>query len=115
MIDIEKHWAMKAYCHAETYFNLLTSIPSEKIKLTAIDKEIYTAFRSTFPDMPVEAIDELIHFKSDTAKTKWRDFIASFEPQSVEDFNFGSLLRNRSNEDYGPDNSFFGTFESFNA
>ncbi len=29
-----------------------------------------------------------------------------FEDQ-VSDFNFGTLIRTRSNEDYGPDNSFF--------
>lgn len=32
--------------------------------------------------------------------------LCRFENQ-VEDFNFGTLIRTRSGEDYGPDNSFF--------
>ena len=78
------------------------------IKLTPIDDEIYTAFRKEFPDLDIENIREMEDFKSEAAKAKWRPFINSFENR-VQDFNFGTMLRNRPREDYGPDNAFFVT------
>jgi predicted transposase YbfD/YdcC len=106
--DIERHWAIKAFQHAETYFNMISNIPSEKMKLTPIDKELYKSFRTEFPDMNLMKIDEVKDFKSEEAKSKWRKFISIYE-NDIEDFNFGTLLRNRANEDYGPDNAFFVT------
>ncbi|KAJ3313118.1 polysaccharide biosynthesis domain containing protein 1 [Boothiomyces sp. JEL0838] len=105
--DIERHWAMKAFQHAEVYFNLISSVPSSKINLTKHDDELYTAFRADFKDLDINSIDEMKDFKTEEKKKQWRALIEKYE-HLVEDFNFGTLLRNRAAEDYGPDNSFFG-------
>eukprot|EP00842_Homolaphlyctis_polyrhiza_P001280 jgi/Hompol1/2152/HPOL_002050-RA len=104
--DIEKQWAVKSFHHAETYFKLLTSVPPNRLKLTPIDDEIYLHFRSEFPTLDVGNIDEMTDFKCETAKAKWRPFIQLYESK-VQDYNFGTLLRNRPGEDYGPNNCFF--------
>ncbi|KAH9274364.1 hypothetical protein BASA83_003362 [Batrachochytrium salamandrivorans] len=112
--DIEKQWAVKSFHHAETYFKLVSSVPARQVKLTPIDDEIYTAFRGEFPDLNVGVLKELEDFKTEKAKAKWRDFIMKYE-KKVQDFNFGTLLRNRSGEDYAQDNCFFVTRFQFLA
>ncbi|KAJ1342096.1 hypothetical protein BSLG_002657 [Batrachochytrium salamandrivorans] len=132
--DIEKQWAVKSFHHAETYFKLVSSVPARQVKLTPIDDEIYTAFRGEFPDLNVGVLKELEDFKTEKAKAKWRDFIMNIVIQlspnchpiviqlpppryekKVQDFNFGTLLRNRSGEDYAQDNCFFVTRFQFLA
>ncbi|KAJ3262105.1 hypothetical protein HK103_003948 [Boothiomyces macroporosus] len=97
--DIERHWAMKAFQHAEVYFNLISSVPSSKINLTKHDDELYTAFRADFKDLDINSIDEMKDFKTEEKKKQWRALIEKYE-HLVEDFNFGTLLRNRAAEDY---------------
>lgn len=104
--DVERHWAIKAFQHAEIYFNLISSTECQKVKLTKIDQHIYNKFRTEFPDLNIEHINEDVDFKSELSKEKWRNFIVQFE-NDVDDYNFGTLLRNRCDEDYGPENSFF--------
>ncbi|KAI8915911.1 putative polysaccharide biosynthesis protein [Gorgonomyces haynaldii] len=106
--DIEKQWAVKAFHHAETFFNILKKIPGSKLKLTPIDEEIHTAFRKEFPDLNIAEIDEMKEFKNEASKTKWRNFMMPFEKR-IQDFNFGTMLRNRPHEDYAQDNAFFVT------
>lgn len=76
--DIEKQWAVKSMHHAETYFKLLTAIPGSKLKMTAIDGEIYADFRSEFPDLDIVNIREMEDFKNEASKAKWRDFINKY-------------------------------------
>jgi Polysaccharide biosynthesis len=78
-----------------------------EIKFTAIDDEIYTEYRSLFPDMPINDIREMVSFKF-SLQEKWRNFIMKYE-KMVEDYNFGTMLRNRVGEDYGATNAFFVT------
>ncbi|XP_062577164.1 protein PBDC1-like [Saccostrea cucullata] len=56
--DLELKWAMKSYHHAETYFNLISSVDPTVLKLTQIDDEIYTEFRKEFPDLKIDVIQE---------------------------------------------------------
>jgi hypothetical protein len=98
------HWATKAFQHADTYFNIICTIPCEKVKLTPKDDLIYNNFKAEFPDFKLDLINEQV-FKSIEAKEKWRNFIAQFENE-IEDYNFGTLLRNDCKEPYGPQNSF---------
>ncbi|KAJ9581257.1 hypothetical protein L9F63_023563 [Diploptera punctata] len=72
---VEKMWAMKAFNHADIYFNILCSIKFNEEQL-----------------------------KSQEAKEKWRPFCEKFKGV-VEDYNFGTLLRLHTEEDYTPDNS----------
>ncbi|KAJ3398312.1 polysaccharide biosynthesis domain containing protein 1 [Chytriomyces hyalinus] len=112
--DVEKIWSVKALHHAETYFKLISSIDAKKMRLTKIDDDIYCEFKETFPEIDVENLQEIEQFKSDQAKDKWRNWIPKFEAK-VQDFNYGTLLRNRAAEDYGPDNAFFVTRIQFLA
>ncbi|XP_025096682.1 protein PBDC1-like isoform X3 [Pomacea canaliculata] len=103
--DIELRWAMKASDHAEVYFNLITSVEPRILRLTALDNEIYTKFRETFPDLKVDVLDEK-ELKSAESKEKWREFCEYFK-EKVEDYNFGTLLRLNCKEDYSQENSIF--------
>ena len=72
---VEALWAMKAYEHAEVYFNILCCVdPSQIPRLSPCDDEIYTAFRKEFPDMKVDLLDEMKDLKSDGMKKRWREF-----------------------------------------
>jgi hypothetical protein len=103
--DVEHHWALKAIMHAETYFKMLTSLPS--LKLTKHDDLLYVSFKQTFPELNVKVITEN-DLKNDAAKLKWREFIEKHQ-HLVEDYNFGTLLRINSEQDYSEENSFFVT------
>ncbi|KAJ3000861.1 polysaccharide biosynthesis domain containing protein 1 [Globomyces sp. JEL0801] len=113
------HWAIKAIQHAETYFNLLTAFPSDKIKLTKYDNQIYEAFRKEFPNMKIDIVQEINDFKTEAAKSKWRNFIEKYKPSyliirlmesiDLDDYNFGTLLRNNCTLEYSEENSFFVT------
>lgn len=101
---LEEAWAMKAYDHAETYFNLLISVDTRALKLTPFDDQIYKTFREDFPDFRVDLISEN-ELKDDTAKYKWRTFIEKFD--KIEDFAFGTLLRLDSSKEFTDVNSIF--------
>ncbi|XP_072027346.1 LOW QUALITY PROTEIN: protein PBDC1-like [Amphiura filiformis] len=111
--EVELHWAIKAYHHAETYYNLISSVDNRKLKLSKHDDEIYEQFRKDFPDFDVKVLSEE-ELKSGDAKTKWRPFCNHFDGQ-VEDFNFGTLLRLDCTQDYSEKNSIFVTRIQFFA
>ncbi|XP_037608588.1 protein PBDC1 [Sebastes umbrosus] len=110
---LEVMWAMKAYNHAEVYFNLISSVDPKFLKLTKLDDDIYSSFRETFKDLDVKLLraDDL---KSDEAKEVWRSFCNQFEG-IIEDFNYGTLLRLDCERDYTDDNTIFATRTQFFA
>ncbi|XP_070539904.1 protein PBDC1-like [Ptychodera flava] len=110
---IELQWAMKAYHHAETYFNLISSVDPRRLKLTKFDDEIYAEFRKDFKDMNVELLNE-DDLKTLSAKSKWRPFCNHFEGQ-VDDFNYGTLLRLDASNEYSEKNSILVTRIQFYA
>ncbi|XP_076875930.1 protein PBDC1 [Brachyhypopomus gauderio] len=111
--QLEVLWAMKAYNHAEVYFNLISSVEPTFLKLTKSDDMIYSKFREDFPDMDIKTLDpELL--KSADAKEKWRPFCNQFEG-IVEDFNYGTLLRLDCQKDYTEENTIFATRIQFFA
>lgn len=107
--DIEKQFAVKAVNQMGAYWNLLCSIPPSKLKLTKFDDEIVETFFEAFPEynnkekLAVLNEDEL---KTKEAKERWREFIKNFE-EKVDDFNFGTLLRINSSEEYSQENTIF--------
>jgi len=108
--DIEKQFAVVAVEYAETYWTLLEKIGGRNLRLTPIDDEIYADLLETFPEFQqgVEAgkcIDENV-MKSKLGKDKWNKFASRYEKR-VNDFNFGSLLRIRSDEGLTHDNTIF--------
>ncbi|KAH3680787.1 hypothetical protein WICMUC_000138 [Wickerhamomyces mucosus] len=100
--DIEKQFAVKAVHQAETYWNLLTFIKGSKLKLTKYDDEIYEQLLQDFPEFKDLNFAKQISeedMKSKDGKERWRKFCEKFK--QIEDYNFGTLLRNNSNDEYG--------------
>ncbi|KAF0449733.1 DUF757-domain-containing protein [Gigaspora margarita] len=111
--EIEKQWAVKAMHHAETYFKLISSVDGKSLRLTSIDDEIYEDFMKTFPDFSIVDVDEN-GMKTPEAKNIWREWIMKYE-KSVNDYNFGTLLRKNVNGDYTEENTIFVTRIQFIA
>ncbi|KAM4634611.1 protein PBDC1 [Polymixia lowei] len=111
--QLEVMWAMKAYNHAEVYFNLISSVDPKFLKLTKVDDKIYSSFRETFTDLNIKLLnpDDL---KSDEAKEKWRPFCNQFDGV-IDDFNYGTLLRLDCEKDYTEENTIFATRIQFFA
>jgi hypothetical protein len=108
--EMEQDWAIKAFRHAEVYFKLITAVDDHAtLRLTKIDDGIYAHFRREFPDLNVASLTE-DQLKSESAKLVWRRFCNEYNENIVKDFNFGTLLRLNSAEDYTEENSTFGTF-----
>ncbi|KAB0802969.1 hypothetical protein PPYR_05155 [Photinus pyralis] len=110
---VEAMWAMKAFEHAEIYFNLLSSVDAKLLHLTPIDDLIYRLFREDFPKLNVAVIDE-DNLKSTAEKAKWRPFCEKFK-DIVEDYSFGTLLRADASRNYDEQNSILVTRIQFYA
>lgn len=111
--QVELMWAMKAYNHAEVYFNLISSVDPKFLKLTKSDDKIHSAFMESFSDLNLEVLDPDL-LKSPEAKERWRPFCNQFEGV-VEDFNYGTLLRLDCKKDYTEENTIFATRIQFFA
>lgn len=74
------------------------------------DDELYKNFREHFGDLVIDKLDE-DHLKSDAQKEKWRFFCEKFK-DTVSDFNFGTLLRLDSSQDYSEKNSTIGKLDT---
>jgi hypothetical protein len=101
--SLEMLWAMKAYEHAETYFNILVCVDTRLLHLTPIDDDIYHQFRLHFPDLNVDCIDDAV-MKSPEEKAKWRTVCYQFEGR-VDDWNMATLLRLDSKKDVSESNT----------
>ncbi|XP_061657975.1 protein PBDC1 [Syngnathoides biaculeatus] len=110
---LEAMWAVKAYNHAEVYFNLISSVDPKFLKLTKMDDDIYATFRATFEDLDIKVLDP-DRLKSAEAKERWRPFCNHFQGL-VEDFNYGTLLRLDCQKDYTEENTIFATRIQFFA
>ncbi|XP_011312143.1 protein PBDC1 [Fopius arisanus] len=111
--SIEAMWAMKAFEHAEIYFNILCSLDPKILRLTPHDDAIYKTFRETFPDLKVDIIN-VNEMKSSEGKNKWRSFCEQFK-NLVEDYNMGTLLRVNCVDEYSEKNSTLVTRIQFYA
>ncbi|KAG8932645.1 hypothetical protein FRC03_010341 [Tulasnella sp. 419] len=116
--EIEKQWAVKTVEQAQVYWNLITKYPPKTLKLTKIDDEIYEDFSQSFPEYiqdpsRLTKLDE-DQMKDKQGKERWRNFINRYE-KKVKDFNFGTLVRNNSADEYGQFNAMFVTRMQFYA
>ncbi|KAK9509546.1 hypothetical protein O3M35_006842 [Rhynocoris fuscipes] len=111
--QVEVMWAMKAYEHAEVYFNILCSVDPKSLRLTPHDDKIYSLFRQEFPDLDVRLLNE-DEMKSVDGKKKWREFCETFK-EEIEDYNFGTLVRKDVTGDYTEENSILITRIQFFA
>jgi len=97
--DIERQFAVKAVLHAQTYWNLLEKVKGSELRLTKLDKEIFEHFQKDFPEVDVSKPIDEDAMKSKAGKEKWRTFMAEYEKQ-IEDYNFGTLMRNNAAAEY---------------
>lgn len=106
--DIEKQFAVKAVHQAETYWTLLTKIPGSKLQLTKFDEDIYAKLLEDFPEFKDPTYCKKIseeEMKSPEGKIKWREFCEAFN--TIEDYNFGTLLRVDASDEYGQETTVF--------
>nr|CAG4635165.1 EOG090X0HAI [Alona affinis] len=100
---VEELWAIKAFEHAEIYFNLLSSVDPRILRLTKIDNDIYKHFRETFPKMDVATFSQ-DEIKTPEAKETWRTFCETYK-ETVTDYNYATLIRLDSTKEYSEANS----------
>lgn len=112
--DIEKQFAVKAVQQMMVYWSVLEKTPGSKLRLTKIDDEIYEHFKREFPDWdPSVKINE-DDMKSKEGKEKWRNFVNQYE-NKVDDFNFGTMLRNSPKAEYSETDTIFAVRMQFYA
>jgi len=118
-VEIEKQFAVKAVEHAQVYWNLLEKVQPKELRLTRLDDEIFEDLKTTFPELLEPPYKMLIKLdedwmKSVDGKDRWRKFIGGYE-KTVKDYNFGSLIRTDSTNEYGETNTIFVTRIQFYA
>ncbi|KAJ5225315.1 Protein PBDC1 [Penicillium chermesinum] len=100
--DMEKQFAVKE------------KVKGSQLRLTKMDDEIYESFKAEFPDFdPAATINEDL-MKSKAGKEKWRNWINQYE-KKIDDFNFGTIIRNRADVEYEQDTTIFGVRMQFYA
>lgn len=107
MSSILKIDRMIAVQHMSTYWGILEKVRGSKLRLTRMDDEILAHLYTDFPGFdPGATIDEDA-MKSKEGKEKWRKFMKPYE-KTVEDYNFGTLLRANPKFEYGEKETIFG-------
>jgi hypothetical protein len=112
--DIEKQFAVKVVQHMETYWSILEKVKGSALRLTKQDDEIYEHFKKEFPDFDASATINEDEMKSKAGKERWRNFINQYE-KTVEDYNFGAMLRASPKTDYTQDGTIFAVRMQFYA
>lgn len=90
-----------------TYWAILEKMRGSNLRLTRMDDEIYDHFKREFPEFdPKGTIDE-DKMKSKEGKERWRNFMMTYE-KTVDDYNFGTMLRSNPTFEYGEKETIFG-------
>ncbi|KAE8147971.1 putative polysaccharide biosynthesis protein [Aspergillus avenaceus] len=112
--DMEKQFAVKAVEHLMTYWSILEKVPGSQLRLTKMDNEILESFKNEFPDFdPAEPLNE-DQMKSKAGKEKWRNWVNQYE-KTIDDFNFGTMLRTSPKVEYDQDTTIFAVRMQFYA
>ncbi|PYH92899.1 DUF757 domain protein [Aspergillus ellipticus CBS 707.79] len=112
--DMEKQFAVKAVEHLMTYWSILEKVPGSKLRLTKMDDEILESFQKEFPDFDPAATINEDQMKSKAGKEKWRNWMNQYE-KTINDFNFGTMLRSSANVEYDKDTTIFAMRMQFYA
>ncbi|OKL56523.1 Protein PBDC1-like protein [Talaromyces atroroseus] len=112
--DMEKQFAVKAVEHLMTYWSILEKVPGSKLRLTKMDDEIYEHFKREFPDFDPSATINEDEMKSKAGKEKWRKFMNEYE-KTINDFNFGTMLRSNAKFEYDQETTIFAMRMQFYA
>lgn len=97
-----------------TYWAILEKTPGSTLRLTRLDDEIYEHFKEDFPDFDPAGIIDEDKMKSSEGKDRWRKFMLKYE-KTVDDFNFGTLIRASPKFEYGEKETIFGWRMQFYA
>ena len=92
----------------QTYWSILEKVKGSSLRLTKMDDDINAHLESDFPEFdPAATIDE-DQMKSKTGKERWRKFMMAYE-KKIDDYNFGTMVRNSPKAEYDEDTTIFGT------
>ena len=106
-MSFELRPSIEAVQHMTTYWSILEKMRGSKLRLTKMDDDIYNDFKATFPEFdPGETINE-DEMKSKEGKEKWREWMMKYE-KTVDDYNFGTMLRSNPKFEYGEKETIFG-------
>lgn len=105
---------MKAIKHAESFFKLCGSVKGSVIafSLHKDSAAILESLKEDFPELfandgaKLRKLDEEVDVKNVKSRERWRNWIKKWE--KVEDYNFGTLLRSDTKDEYSEQNSMFG-------
>ena len=111
---MEKQFAVKVVQHMSTYWSILEKVKGSSLRLTKIDQEIYDHLMETFPDFDPAATINEDDMKSKAGKDKWRPFMMSYE-KKIDDYNFGTMVRNSPKVEYDEDTTIFGMLNPCNT
>ncbi|KAM3442696.1 hypothetical protein MY4824_000837 [Beauveria thailandica] len=104
--DMEKQFAVKAVQHLQTYWAILERVRGSTLRLTKIDDDIYEHLKTDFPEFDPAAVINEDEMKSKTGKERWRKFLMAYE-KKVDDYNFGTMLRNSPKVEYEEETTLF--------
>ena len=111
--EIEMQFVVKAVQQAETYWSLLEKIPGSKLKLTKHDDDIFNQLLEDFLNLKNQAMLLIREEDMKSTSPRWRAFCEKFN--EIEDYNFGTLLRLKANEEYSQDGTMFAVRIQFYA
>jgi hypothetical protein len=90
----------------QTYWSILERVKGSSLRLTKIDDEIMEHLKTDFPEFdPAAKVDE-DEMKSKAGKERWRKFMMAYE-KKVDDYNFGTMVRDRPDVEYEEDTTIF--------
>lgn len=92
-----------------TYWSILEKVPGSKLRLTKMDDEILDSFKKEFPDFDPAATLNEEEMKSKAGKEKWRNWMKQYE-KTIDDYNFGTMLRSNPKFEYDQETTIFGKF-----
>lgn len=92
----------------QTYWAILEKVKGSSLRLTKMDDDIYNHLKEAFPEFdPAATVDE-DEMKSKAGKERWRKFMMAYE-KKIDDYNFGTMVRNSPKTEYEEDTVIFGT------
>lgn len=94
-----------------TYWSILEKMPGSKLRLTKIDDEILEHLQREFPELDVAETLNEEEMKSKEGKERWRNFMMQYE-KTVDDYNFGTMLRSNPKFEYGEKETIFGKWNA---
>lgn len=90
----------------QTYWAILERVRGSTLRLTKIDDEIMEHLKEAFPEFDPAATVNEDEMKSKSGKERWRKFMMAYE-KTVDDYNFGTMVRNSPKVEYEEDTAIF--------